>query len=274
MPGPISLGSEAQRQRERTAQIRLMAMLERAATVRFAREFQRLANALAVQYREFAGNLPLLDDAMAEHKRRLTVILDRLYLEAGGTLAARVRASAGKSAGAVRTKQDDEQQASLFDLAMRQFIEGRSGERINEITATTLGQVRGALALIQAEGVGEVVGSKIIEQSTGGLLGRRRAARIARTEGHTSSQFAGQAQMDQLGLDYRKRWVSVQDARTRDREDAFNHRAANGQTVPRNEQFKIKKQGGGFELLDFPGDPKGSAGNIINCRCVQVYEIT
>lgn len=273
MPGPLSLVTEAQRQRERAAQIRLMAGIERAAAVRFAREFQRLANVLAAMYRDFAGNLPLLDDAMAEHKRRLTVILDRLYREAGGTLAARVRASAGKSAGVVRTKQDDEQQASLFDLAMRQFIEGRSGERIQSISEATLDSVRVALATISATGIGEVEAAKIIEQATGGLIGRRRAERIARTEGHTSSQFAGQAQIDQLGLDYRKRWVSTQDARTRDRKDAFNHRGANGQTVPRNEQFKIEKLSGGFELMDFPGDPSGSKGNVINCRCVQVYEV-
>jgi hypothetical protein len=25
------------------------------------------------------------------------------------------------------------------------------------------------------------------------------------------------------------------------------------------------------EQLDYPGDPVGSAGNVINCRCTQIY---
>ncbi len=65
----------------------------------------------------------------------------------------------------------------------------------------------------------------------------------------------------------------MQDNRTRDKDDEFNHKAANGQRVKRREKFAIKRKKGGVELLDFPGDPKGSPGNIINCRCVMVFEI-
>ncbi len=273
MPGPISPTSERARQRERAAQLRLLALIERAATARFSREFNRLGRELARMFREF-GALIMLDDALLEHERRLTTILDRLYTDTGAMFGSRIRNAVGKAyAGGLLHKQEDNGQESLFNLAMRQFIDGQSGARIAEITNTTRLQIQGALAEIDVEGLGELPGAKLIERATGGLIGRKRAAGIARTEGHTGSQFAAQTQIDQLGVEYFKRWVSVQDARTRDRDDAFNHRAANGQRVPRGEQFKIKKQGGGVELLNFPGDPKGSPGNIINCRCVQVFEV-
>ena len=41
-----------------------------------------------------------------------------------------------------------------------------------------------------------------------------------------------------------------------------SHRAADGQTVPLTEPFRVDN-----ETLQFPGDPRGSAGNVIQCRC-------
>jgi hypothetical protein len=56
---------------------------------------------------------------------------------------------------------------------------------------------------------------------------------------------------------YDKIWVSSLDDRTRP-----SHRAAHGQRVPFSESFTV-----GGELLDFPGDPSGSPGEVNNCRC-------
>jgi uncharacterized protein with gpF-like domain len=54
-----------------------------------------------------------------------------------------------------------------------------------------------------------------------------------------------------------KEWVSRGDSRVRDA-----HRAADGQVVPMNMPFIVKG-----ESLQYPGDPAGSASNIVNCRC-------
>jgi SPP1 gp7 family putative phage head morphogenesis protein len=43
------------------------------------------------------------------------------------------------------------------------------------------------------------------------------------------------------------------------------HAAANGQTVPVDEPFHV-----GGEDLEYPGDPSGEPGNVINCHCVSV----
>ena len=55
-----------------------------------------------------------------------------------------------------------------------------------------------------------------------------------------------------------KEWLTAVDGRERDA-----HRMANGQKRDPLEPFNV-----GGELLMLPGDPRGSASNIINCRCV------
>jgi hypothetical protein len=58
-----------------------------------------------------------------------------------------------------------------------------------------------------------------------------------------------------------KTWLATRDSRTR-----AEHRAADGQTRPLNEAFDI-----GGARLHFPGDPRGPAGLVINCRCAAQY---
>ncbi len=92
-----------------------------------------------------------------------------------------------------------------------------------------------------------------------------RAARIARTETHSAASFASQEYnkkiSTQLGENLYKRWVSVSDARTRD-----SHARANGQVRQIDDDFQINGA-----LMKYPGDPRGGAKNVVNCRCVVVY---
>ncbi len=96
-------------------------------------------------------------------------------------------------------------------------------------------------------------------------ISRSRAALISRTETHNAAGFSNhsyhlQAQRN-LGNKMLKRWVSTGDARTRP-----THASANGQTVDIDESFLV----GGAEM-EFAGDSKGGAKNVVNCRCVIVY---
>ena len=103
-----------------------------------------------------------------------------------------------------------------------------------------------------------------------GLLARGlstfRADTIARTETHKAAMFASKRTVsdfaDQAGVTMDKVWNSVNDERTR-----IDHSIADGQTVGMDESFKV-----GGELLDTPAAPDGSAGNVINCRCVMTYK--
>lgn len=102
-----------------------------------------------------------------------------------------------------------------------------------------------------------------------------RAKIITRTEIHTASQFASQKIAEQAQITLTKDWVSVKDDFTRGApthpSDQFNHWVMDGVKVNLDQPFKVPTRWGGFEEIFFPGDPRGSAGNIINCRCVQVY---
>jgi uncharacterized protein with gpF-like domain len=66
----------------------------------------------------------------------------------------------------------------------------------------------------------------------------------------------------------RKRWLSARDRRTRrNPPDDYDHVEADGQERALDEPFLVSG-----ELLDHPGDPSGSAGNVINCRCAVIIE--
>ena len=58
-----------------------------------------------------------------------------------------------------------------------------------------------------------------------------------------------------------KTWLATDDTRTR-----TEHRAADGQTRPLSEAFTV-----GRARLQFPGDPRGPAHLVINCRCAAQY---
>ncbi len=83
------------------------------------------------------------------------------------------------------------------------------------------------------------------------------AERIARTESTAAANYSATQAGEVSGFVMQKRWISALDARTRD-----PHASSNGKRVGLKEAFTV-----GGELLKYPGDPNGSAGNVINCRC-------
>lgn len=99
-----------------------------------------------------------------------------------------------------------------------------------------------------------------------GSLTPYRAATIARTETSVAASYGANAEARQTaeenGLVLVKEWVATNDDRTRE-----SHIAADGQTVGIDESFDVDG-----ELLDRPSDPAGSAENVVNCRCVAIYE--
>lgn len=93
-----------------------------------------------------------------------------------------------------------------------------------------------------------------------------RAERIARTETMRASN-AGSTQLFQSWGVGKHEWLSTKDDRTRgnDPKDEFDHVEADGQRVNIGEPFMVSG-----EALEYPGDPNGSAGNTINCRCTTI----
>ena len=86
-----------------------------------------------------------------------------------------------------------------------------------------------------------------------------RTERIVRTEVGKAANWGSIKGVRSLGVKQNKHWVSAFSANTRP-EHAVD------QMRDLDEPFDI-----GGELLDFPLDPAGSAGNTINCQCALVY---
>lgn len=133
------------------------------------------------------------------------------------------------------------------------WLDDRSEVFMTQINKTTFDKLKGQFsASIEAE-EGRVALINRIKRTYGDIKSNR-AAVIARTEVHNATQFGTIQGYKQAGLTT-KIWVSVLDGSTRD-----SHSSVDGEERPLDTPF-----GNG---LMFPGDPKGSAGEIINCRCV------
>lgn len=97
-------------------------------------------------------------------------------------------------------------------------------------------------------------------------IGYNNSLRIVRTESHRVTEKATMDRVEEAkdkGVNIKKKWLATRGERTREA-----HSNANGQVREVNEAFDV-----GGEKLMYPGDPSGSAGNVIHCRCTMIYEI-
>ena len=88
-------------------------------------------------------------------------------------------------------------------------------------------------------------------------VGFNRAMRIARTEGHriqAQSAFDAQHKAKEKGADVVKQWDAALDKRTRE-----SHARVDGEIRELDEKFS--------NGLMYPGDSKGGAAEVVNCRC-------
>jgi HK97 family phage portal protein len=146
----------------------------------------------------------------------------------------------------------------IFDITIpgvTEWLEAVAGEQSKLITGTLKDQLREA-----------IVASDAAEETAAGLskrigdlfdLRRSEANRIAWTETGKAYNFGTLEGFRQSEVVNGKEWLAVDDDVTREA-----HREADGQVVGLEEFFLVDG-----ELLEFPGAPGGSAGNVINCRC-------
>lgn len=120
-------------------------------------------------------------------------------------------------------------------------------------------------AAIEGWGIDEL--SEEVAQIIGdaGLpMWRNRATVIARTEAlsaYNAGTYAGFLSLAaQLGGEWEKGWLATHDERTRP-----SHMRADLQRTPLRAPFKV----GAAELM-FPGDPRGPAHEVIQCRCTLI----
>lgn len=149
------------------------------------------------------------------------------------------------------------------DIFMRKVQEYIGTWALNSselITATTMNQLRKLIKDGEVEGLGVREIARDIRDKIPSISNVR-ANTIARTETHSAAGYANESAAEATGLNLKKEWVAFIDGREREA-----HAEADGQVVSKSETFTVDG-----EELEYAGDPSGSAGNIINCRCVILY---
>jgi len=248
------------RERRIRRHVILGATLERALEHDLQKIIARIGRAAA----EMAGNgqAHLAANVVAQYEQALhNAIKNRLTVAAlaSAKLVITELASEGKSDFQLETKF-----LSLFEIAqsaVTHWIVNYSAQKVVRISDSLKRLIRASIRRGNDEDEPPRVLARRIRAETHGEIGKHRAQRIARTETHVAAMFGSNAAAEATGLDLDKEWGATEDARTR-----LAHSIADGETVAKDADFIV-----GGERLRYPGDPHGSAGNIINCRCVILW---
>lgn len=228
----------------------MMRAIERAFEPVIAAELAR-AYSVAVAEWERTGQLGNID----QHQANMQNIAAQM-----ATMA--VRAFGAETDRILKRMERRDFAATLAKLAMRYIALEAFRRRITAISDTTRNQVIDAVSRGFADGLGQSGTAQYIRDLIP-QFSRARAGVIARTETHGAANYGAVGAARETGLNLRKVWISADDARTRP-----DHAAADGQVVGMDDSFRV-----GGEDLRFPGDPRGSAANVINCRCAIGYEV-
>lgn len=171
-------------------------------------------------------------------------------------------------AGRMTSQLKPEKAEQRFEYLAREWYRFEGAQRVQEVSNTTKSIIEKALSDGFAEELTQTQIAKNIKERTGGAIGKRRAQTIARTETHAAANFASNRIAEEVGANSMlKRWVSADDDRTRP-----HHREMNGKEVGINDLFIVPYKGIPYKMA-YPGDPRGGAGNVINCRCVVAYHL-
>jgi hypothetical protein len=145
------------------------------------------------------------------------------------------------------------------------FIRRHTALRITQINQTTINIVRNIIDKGLKDGKSDIEIAKDLNEVKQ-ISTLTRSKRIARTEIHSVTNSGIQNVVKQTNLAQSKEWVAALDERVRTEHGDSYPFGANGEEVDFNDTYN-----GTGEPLRFPGDPSGSAWNIINCRCVEIY---
>jgi len=148
-----------------------------------------------------------------------------------------------------------------FNDRLEEFIDVNTATWVTGIDDTTRKRISKVIDSSYNSGLStEETGTALRNALIG--MGIYRANLISRTETHRVASFANEAVAESMKIRGTvKEWVAIQDNRTR-----LAHSIASGQRTALEGRFIV-----GGELLKYPGDPMGSAGNTINCRCAAIY---
>lgn len=239
--------------REQARQSRLLDRMERRYRKAFAKEVARASRQMVEVY-ELTGEVPPPRD----HMDAVQGQFERLAVDSFKTFGGRV-VDQGKAAGFILERKEDFAQRMLRAALL--YVQGEAVRRhITQIAETTRAQIVAQVDRGYRDGLGVSEIARSIRNSIPSLS-QMRGALIARTETHGAANAGADEGARSTGLQLRKEWVAAGDERTRQ-----DHAEADGQIVGMDDAFEV-----GSDNLMYPGDPSGSAGQIINCRCAVAH---
>jgi hypothetical protein len=148
----------------------------------------------------------------------------------------------------------------VYDNLVQQFIAQTVALKVVAITDTTILKIKAIVSMGMEQGLSIVQISKMIDDLYLDQIIPNRSTVIARTEVIGASNSGNRYAALQTGLKLEKEWIATRDERTRD-----SHEDLDGQTRKMDEPYR--------NGLMFPGDPTGSAKEVIQCRCTEGYSV-
>ena len=243
------------RDQERVSQQRMMNRVMTRYNRAVAREIARAMN----DYANKLGDPMVNAEVRFKHMDNMTRILTRLWSQSG-LMAVEHNFNIVKAFHKFELKRD--LTTPIVDKAIADWIRSFGGLKITEITGTTMNDINKIIADAREEGLGERETAKLIN-AIAPSKSASRSQTIARTEAHGSSQGISLDVANETEIPMLKIWLSDQGEAARE-----EHLDVNDQKRALNTPFDV-----GGEQLEYPGDPSGSAENIINCKCVIGYEV-
>jgi len=238
--------------RQQKGQARFVSTYERKVYRLLSKQLRSVQNYIEAEgIKEASENLlSLIPDSDYE------AVLEDLYSKVGGYFFEQTKADIRKQF---------KNTGIPFTSYLQSFIAAYSAERITAITQTTRDELKLVLFSLIQEGYSIPNAAKEIRKRVRQNF-RNRSKVIARTEIISAANYGNwsgaKAIQSELRMPLRKVWLATPDRRTRP-----SHQAANGQRELLDGKFNV-----GGELLRYPGDPAGSARNVIQCRCTMFYE--
>lgn len=156
-----------------------------------------------------------------------------------------------------------------FQNTIIEWVRANLGNRIISVTDTIVKNIMALVEYSLGENLTVEQMQKYIRDNIGRkVLSRYQVLRIARTETGGAANHAAIVSGETSGIVLEKVWISSHDARTRRKpRNQFDHYDMNNVAVDQYGLFTLTSTNGTIDRIEYPCSPKGSAANVIQCRC-------
>lgn len=256
-----------QRKTYRNRWLRQRGLYERMATTRFHKNI-----------RENLFRLPFDDFTRFNYAALVNAFISaQMIVDAFAVVYTDVGIKHGLKIGRAITKEAKEFNPQTFEDQYAQFIsdwiQDNLGEKITSIRQTLIAEILRIIADAFSRNDGTAgtsptrsvpnIAAEIKKKVKSKDFYLWQAKRIARTETTAAANLGAIMAANDHDVELEKEWISTIDKKTRRKpQDEYDHLFMDGNTVDLRDDFLVDG-----ENLHYPGDPRGSAGNVINCRC-------